>query len=143
MPRFFLSKIRSRKGFTLTEMVLACAIAAVLVAAGVFYSDHLLEDANISKAKTDMQAIALAAAKYRADMGPNSLNDIKDSTTTWCTELKKTKTSPDGESVGPWLGMCPNAPHAGGSYKVVKLNDYTPDVYYTYGSKTLKLSEMK
>lgn len=78
-----------RKGFTLIEILVACAIIIALAAGAIFGVYSLLQSGKSNKAKTDVATIDTALRQYYFDTGkmPSSLDVI---------------TVKDG-SLGPWL----------------------------------------
>ena len=78
-----------KRGFTLVEILVACAVVVALFAGAVFIGHNLLEDGRYNKAKTDITTIDTAIRQYYFDTG-NPVDSIE------------TLTKKDGE-YGPWL----------------------------------------
>ena len=78
-----------RKGFTLVEILVACAIIIALAAGAIFGVYSLLQSGKYNKAKTDVAAIDTALRQYYFDTGKaaDSLDKL---------------TVKDG-TLGPWL----------------------------------------
>jgi len=77
--RFFGRIIRSRKGFSLTETVIAMAVMSVLAAATMPKLYQKYEEKLIERTATEVYYIQAAAKKYRLDIGswPSSISDLK------------------------------------------------------------------
>lgn len=79
----------NRKGFSLAEIVVACAIIIGLTSCAVTTADHMMKMGRYNAAKASVAAISVAVARYRHDIGsfpPNLLT---------LTAANETK--------GPWL----------------------------------------
>ena len=78
-----------RKGFTLIEILVACAVIIALAAGAIFGVYSLLQSGKYNKAKTDVAAIDIALRQYYFDTGKaaDSLDKL---------------TVKDG-TLGPWL----------------------------------------
>lgn len=58
-----------RKGFTLIELLIVITIIAILAGAAIPYVQDYVEDARISRAKSDMDEIRSALIRYELDRG--------------------------------------------------------------------------
>ncbi len=87
--RGFLFWKRSRKGFTLVEILVACAIIVALAVGAILIGSTLLDQGRHNKAQTDVSSISAAIKQYKFEMGsyPNKLSAL---------------TTKSG-SYGPWL----------------------------------------
>ena len=61
--------MRSKKGFTLIEMVVVLAVIAILAAILTPTITRYIENARVRRAENDCRAIAGAIAKFNADVG--------------------------------------------------------------------------
>ena len=78
-----------KHGFTLVEIIVACAVVIALFAGAVFIGHNLLENGKYNKAKTDIATIDTAVRQYFFDTG-NPVDSLE------------TLTKKNGE-YGPWL----------------------------------------
>lgn len=78
-----------KHGFTLVEIIVACAVVIALFAGAVFIGHNLLENGKYNKAKTDIATIDTAVRQYFFDTG-NPVDNLE------------TLTKKNGE-YGPWL----------------------------------------
>lgn len=78
-----------KRGFTLVEILVACAVVVAFFAGAVFIGHNLLEDGRYNKAKTDITTIDTAIRQYYFDTG-NPVDSLE------------ILTRKDGE-YGPWL----------------------------------------
>ena len=58
-----------KHGFTLVEIIVACAVVIALFAGAVFIGHNLLENGKYNKAKTDIATIDTAVRQYFFDTG--------------------------------------------------------------------------
>lgn len=87
--RGFLFRERRRNGFTLIEILVACAIIVALAVGAILIGSTLLDHGRHNKAQTDVSSISIAITQYKFEMGsyPASLSVL---------------TTKSG-SYGPWL----------------------------------------
>ena len=87
--RGFLFWERSRNGFTLIEILVACAIIVALAVGAILIGSTLLDQGRHNKAQTDVSSISAAIKQYKFEMGsyPATLSAL---------------TTKSG-SYGPWL----------------------------------------
>lgn len=78
-----------KHGFTLVEIIVACAVVIALFSGAVFIGHNILENGKYNKAKTDIATIDTAIRQYYFDTG-NLVDSLE------------TLTKKDGE-YGPWL----------------------------------------
>lgn len=79
----------NKKGFSLPEIIVACAVIIGLTSGAIATADHMMKMGRYNAAKSSVAAISVAVARYRHDMGsfPANLNVL--------TASNATK--------GPWL----------------------------------------
>ena len=82
-----LQNLKSKKGFTLVELLVVIAILAVLAVAVVVVLNpaELLKQARDSTRISDLAAINSAIALYFADVAPSSFNSSSTCTVSACT----------------------------------------------------------
>lgn len=125
--------LRTKKGFSLIEMLGVLIIMGILVAMGMHAVSSYSERAAQARIKSDLQLLADANAKYIAEMGKTGYNNLKSKTlAATCATLKAEATGPSGDKVGPWLSKCPEPPHSDGAYTFKPLSgtSYVLDVEY-------------
>lgn len=101
--RGFLFWARSRNGFTLIEILVACAIIIALAVGAFLIGGVFLDQGRYNKAKTDISSISAAIKQYKFEMDsyPASLSSL---------------TTKSG-SYGPWLDSDTLTDPWGTSYK--------------------------
>ncbi len=110
------SKVRSKRGFDMMQMLFALAILSVVVALAAPSYFRSTEDAKITAAKSDVKNILGAIIMYKNDMGTlpagTTSNDL-------CTVLQKGGVTSEktGQKVGPWMSTCPKKDPWGNDYK--------------------------
>lgn len=87
--RGFLFRERSRNGFTLIGILVACAIIVALAVGAILIGSTLLDQGRHNKAQTDVSSISAAIKQYKFEIGsyPATLSAL---------------TTKSG-SYGPWL----------------------------------------
>ena len=95
-----LKKKKSKKGFTMIELIIVIAIIAILVVIAMPYYQSTLASSKVSSAESNIKVIGDATMNYYTEMGTlpdaNSITDLRDTLTTKATD-------PNGETKGPWL----------------------------------------
>jgi general secretion pathway protein G len=99
-----------RKGFTLIELLIVITIIAILAGAAIPYVQDYVEDARISRAKSDMDEIRSALIRYELDRGTAYVG------------------SSTASLVGPYLDKAPIDPW-GVPYRI----SATSSIVFTYG----------
>lgn len=142
-----INKLKSKKGFSLVETLIAMTIVGVMLGMSIHYYRNYVEDANLARAKSDLSLIVQAASQYRAEKGYGALDTLNGKTNAaggFCDTLTATnQTDPMGQPIGPWLGACPKPPHTDGVYTIIKTNEYVADAKYDYDGKTIKYSDLQ
>lgn len=130
-------RIKSKKGFSLVELIIVVVIIAILVGIAISDTGTTVSDSKNARVKSDMQVIYSAGQKYYADMGtyPTGTVSSNGAQGDVCTTLMAQTTNTNGETKGPWLAKCPYSPYQGGSYTTSGSTNTTFDVSHASTGK--------
>ena len=115
----FRKKLLSKKGFTLTEMLVVMFIIGVLASMSATYFSRNVDEAKVTVAKADARNLLAAIVLYKADVGSLPAGTTGSAL---CTVLKGTATGRVGQTVGPWMATCPEHDPWGNDYKFDSAN---------------------